>query len=180
MSKKRGSYNKDNNFALKWVPEEIKRVLDAMITWLSEDPKGLKCQYIGEAVSEIGLQLGIPMYNEIWSYWKHTAREPIGIKAENESQETKAFRAKVFKTIKNIEDLIQSRMVSGAMRMKTSVPMSIFILKNQGWSDQQHLDITSDDEKIGAFDGELKVKIINTNPDITLDEDGNIVKDDTK
>ncbi len=179
MAKKIGiPFEENNTAALKWKADEIFKTLDGIYKWLTEDTEGKKCQYIGEAIAKISITLDLDLYPDVWAYWKRVSQSPIGVETDKESQQSKAERTRVFRLIKRIESILQARMVSGAMKMKTSVPMSIFILKNQGWSDQQHLDVTTDGGKIDR-DTTLNVNVINTNPNVKLDDKGNVIEDKT-
>lgn len=171
MAKK--SYNNGNNFALKWSLTEIEKKVKELMELLTESKEGEKIIYIGEALSNVGL------YKDAWAYFSKVVQEPIGCKAEDESKGSRDKREDVFRMIKKVEDLMQARLVEKALGRKVSTPMAIFILKNQGWSDQQQHDITTGGEKIESVPTELRVRVINSNEKIHFNEDGSIKEDKT-
>ncbi len=177
---KRGkSFEEGNTAALKWTLDEIKKTLMLIDDYLYATAEGKKCNYIGEALAQVSRDNKIRLYPELWAYWTNTLDKPIDCKPEDESNATRKERVSVFKLLKNIEGTIQSRLIVKAVNMKASTGMAIFILKNQGWSDQQHLDVTTDGDKVNKFDGTVSISVTNTNPNIEINSEGEIVKDNT-
>lgn len=163
-----------NNFNLKWTLEKIEELIQEAFDWInSNDKEAQKVIYVGEIRAKFG------MYRDQWDYFKKVLQSPIGVAEEDESQETKERRSKVFGKLKRIEEICRSRMISKAINMKASAAMSIFVLKNAGWTDQQNVDLTSQGEKMDSLNGKISVSVVNTNADIEIDEEGNIVRDDT-
>lgn len=171
------SHNQDNNFALKWTLDEIEKALISVLEYLREDKNGTKTTYIGKVLWDIGLRDSINLYPEIWNYWEHTLEKPIGCTEEDESSKTREKRESVFKLHKNISNGIQARMIDRCLNSKSNPAMSIFILKNQGWSDT--IDYTSGGEPIKQISG-IDIKVLNTNPLVELDQHGNIINDQKK
>jgi hypothetical protein len=98
----------DNNNAEKWTEEEASKFVDSVYQYLKDNPK---CVFIGEPLTELGY------YNELWSYLSNRFE---------------------FKTIKKVESILESRIVTKGINGETNPTMSIFTLKNKyGWTDQR-------------------------------------------
>lgn len=177
---KRKPHNFNNNFAMKWTLDEISKCLEYITDWLRDDKNGKDCIYIGEALAEVSFIHNIHLYPEVWNYWKNILTKPIGCKPEDESPQTNQKRESVFKLINNIDAFIQSRMISRTLKFKANSTMAIFILKNQGWKDENIVDHRTKGEEIKGFNGEVIYKVFNTNPNIKIDDKGNVLKDLTK
>ena len=163
-----------NQFHKYWEIKKIISVLELIEVWLLQSEKGKTCQFISEALVEAGNEIGEHLYRDVWKYWqKITSDAP----ETPESTKTKEERLSAFRMIKRIDALIEGRLISRSLANKSNAAMAIFILKNQGWSDQQRMDITSGDQKIES--GPAQVSIINTNQRIKFDDQGNIISDTT-
>ena len=165
------SFMQDNEFALNWTIEEIEKKVNEVVAYLHSE-EGKKEIFLTRITSHCD------MYPDQWLYFKKIVKKPIGGNKDKESKHSREKRAHVFRMIKKVDGELQGRLVDKGLRMKTSAPLTIFILKNQGWSDQQHLDVTSDGEKI-ENDGKVEISVINTNPNIKLDAKGKVIEDKT-
>ena len=171
-----------NKFGQKWtlklIEEDIKLILDYLI----EDTIGKKSLFISEVLAEVSTKNDINLYRQLWYHWQNILKDAIGCKSEDESDETKDRRLIVLDTIQRIDNILEGRIVSSALKMKTNTHMTIFVLKNskRDWSDQQQLDLTSKGERVKQFDGTVQIKVLNSNKNVEIDDDGNVTKDDTK
>ncbi len=171
-----------NTFNLKWTLNEIEKNVKLIRDYIFEDTKGKKCMFIGEAIAEVSIKNKLNLYRKLWYHWQDVLKTSIGCKSEDESDETKDHRAIVLNTIENIDNVIESRLVSGGIKGQTNSTITVFVLKNskRGWNDQQNVDLTSGGEKVKQFDGTVQIKVLNTNKHIDFDDNGDVIKDDTK
>lgn len=176
MGKKGGPPLGSRN-AQKWNLSRIEKVLKAIEEYLYENDK---CCYIGEAISEVNKSatLDFRIYRDIWGYFDHILRSPIGIDEGKESNSTKELRESLGDWYQSIETLLEGRLVSRGLSNKANVGMAIFILKNHGWDDKSGIDLTTDGEKI-AQEPKIEFTVVNSNPNVEFTTDGKIKKDKT-
>ena len=103
---------KGNNNAEKWTEQQANEFVEKVYQYVVENPD---CVFIGEAVTEFG------HYRTLWNY--------ISEKFD-------------FDTIKVVESILESRLVSYGIRGATNATMTIFTLKNNyKWTDKHETDI---------------------------------------
>lgn len=119
-----------NKYAEKWTEETVMPILDKIV---KELPKK-KYVYIGEALSDNKL------HKDIWADWKRKF-------AENE---------KVYRTIKNIEQILENTLYVGALKGNYNSAVAIFSLKNNhNWVDKR--DFTSGGDKLPEYQPIYKI-----------------------
>lgn len=107
---------KGNKHAEKWTKKEAKAFVDKVHSYVVENAG---CVFIGEPISELGY------YRTLWNY--------ISEKFD-------------FDTIKVVETILESRLVSYGIKGDTNATMTIFTLKNNyKWTDKSQIDLQSSD-----------------------------------
>jgi hypothetical protein len=112
---------KGNKFAEKWNEKKALQFLDDVYDYITENKDNY---HLGLACVECG------HYPELWAY--------IGNKFE--------ANKKVFKAIKKIEVILESRIINSTMSGKIkSAAMAIFYLKNKhGYKDKQNIQLDNE------------------------------------
>lgn len=105
-----------NSNAEKWTLEETL----AMLEKIEEEAQNDDCLWLGSALVKVGL------YRDIWDYWKDKFKK----------QES------VFRTIKKIDQIFESKLFESALKGKVNGTVAIFGLKNNyEWKDKTEQDV---------------------------------------
>lgn len=159
---------KGNQYARKWNLPQIEKLVNEIHQYVKENDKEY---YVGTILANFGYD------RHILNNLTMVVEKPIGCTEEEETKETKERREEVLSTIKKIDGIMEARLVQTALKQKSSVPLTIFLLKNRGYSDKQEHDHTTNGKDINLKP--LQVQIFNSNPKVEFDEEGNIIRDET-